>query len=225
MDLRHRLRLGLALLIALADAHRVRRRPCLDPQLHRRQATRPPPRREETSWSSNPSLRSSQGPTSLTPTGTLPPPSAWSTRFPSGMVAVDRSGQVRRRRTRRREHHHRDEPGATWMPRPFVGRSTGRTERQRPRRRAGGPSPVPGDVAPEGRDHLRLQREASGTDRARPPGRGSRETTAASPDASTAPSRAGSRSSTQPKRGTRSTATRGPATPRTSGSSTSRGPA
>ena len=48
----------------------------------------------------------------------------------------------------------------------LVGRSTGRAERRRPRRRAGGARPVPGDVAPDGRDRLRLPREASGMDRA-----------------------------------------------------------
>ena len=94
--------------------------------------------------------------------------------------------------------------------RPCVGRSTGRTERRRPRRGAGGAGPVRGDVAAERRDRLRLQREASGMDRARPAGRGSRQTSDASPNATKATSRAGSRSSTRRNQGTRSTATRGP---------------
>ncbi len=58
-----------------------------------------------------------------------------------------------------------------WVRRSFVGRSSGRTKRRRPRDRIGGPGPVQGDVAPEGRDHLRLPRQAPGADRARPPGR------------------------------------------------------
>ncbi len=90
-----------------------------------------------------------------------------------------------------REHHHRGEPvrrkDAATIRRPIPGR----TERRRPRCRAGGPGPVPGDVAPEGRDHVRLPREVPGTHRARPAGRG--QGTTASPDASTATSRAGSR--------------------------------
>ena len=56
------------------------------------------------------------------------------------------------------------------MPRPFVRRSTGRTDRRRPRCRAGGPGPVPGELAAGGRHRVRLPREVPGTHRARPAG-------------------------------------------------------
>ena len=90
------------------------------------------------------------------------PAEGWS-RWIGAAKPADASG------SRQREHHHRDEPGRSWVPRPFVGRSTGRTERRRPRDRARGPGPVPGDLASGGRDHLRVQREAPGADRADEP--------------------------------------------------------
>ena len=120
-----------------------------------------------------PSVRLGPERTSSTPTATPPPHSAWCTRFPR------RDGRCGSAAAKFSDAGHVGVSITTvanlvtdGCTRPFVGRSTGRTERRRPRRRAGGPGPVPGDVAAEGRDRLRLPREASGMDRARPAGRG-----------------------------------------------------
>ena len=78
-------------------SHLRQRHLCQRRTLRRQRLNRAPRRRSRTSWSSSPSLRSSPGPTSSTPTATPPPRSAWCTRFPRGMVDVDRRGQVRPR--------------------------------------------------------------------------------------------------------------------------------
>ncbi len=86
---------------------------------------------------------------------------------------LDRRGQALRCWVGVSEHHHRVEPGHPRVPRPFVGRSTGRSERRGPRYVARGPGPVPRDVPPRGRVHLRVQRDAPRADRAGPARRGS----------------------------------------------------
>ena len=110
-----------------------------------------------------------------------------------GMVTVGRRGQGHRGWARHGEHHHRGEPGAQGCRDHSYGRSTGRTERRRPRCRAGGPGPVPGDVAPGGRD--RRTATAGSTWNSTVPDLPVEQGTT-SPDASTATSGAGSRPST-----------------------------